>query len=545
MKPRSRLILYGALLCAWCTALSLQSFRFAWHQPFASRPVLMFTAGILLASVVSLLALRAAVHCRGAAGVGTIVLCGGITMRLILAPSHPVQELDIYRYMWDGLVMTETGNPWRFSPALIRDTDRHTGPIELQQLTRLRDTSPGIRNTLDRVHYPTLTTIYPPVSQAVFAAAALAMPPKATARTRLIVTRTAIVVFDVVTIVAILQLLRLFGKPAGWSVCYAWSPLVLKEFGNSGHLDAIAVCFCTWAIVFWIAGIRRHSATRLAIAAGLLGLATGAKLFPVVLVPVVAVSVWRQMGFRSFACNGLILTAVTTVSLYPMFAHRWTTPDRETTLTTSSQMDQSAESPRTLQTGEGIDEFLQSWKMNHFFFRLLEENLAPRSRAWFAITPESMRMILTSPVSERLQVNSRRAAFLITRTITTLMFIAIAVRLCQQCTNTNHDRLVRAAFLSLAWFWLLLPTMNPWYWIWAMPLLPFARQRTWLLMSGFVCIYYLRFWFTNSLKMQFVPGTMYSGRQFFQYVVVWVEYLPWCLLFGAEWKQRRRINKAS
>ena len=545
MKPRSGLMLYGVLLCGWCTALSVQSFHFAWHQPLANRPVLMFTTGLLLASVINLLALRAAIHCKRAAGIANIILYTGIAMRLILVPSHPVQELDIYRYMWDGLVMTETGNPWRFSPALVQETDRHTGPIALQRLTRLRDTSSGIRDTLDRVHYAKLTTIYPPVSQAVFAMAALAVPQKATARTRLIVTRTTITVFDVVTILAILQLLRLVGKPVGWSVCYAWSPLVVKEFGNSGHLDAIAICFCTWAIVFWIAGLRRHSSTRLAIAAGLLGLATGAKLFPVVLVPVVAVSVWRQMGFRSFACNGLILTTVTTVSLCPMFVHRWTTPAMDTTLANVNQMNESKVGTRTLQTGEGIDEFLQSWKMNHFFFRLLEENLAPQSPAWFAITPEPLRETLTNPVSERLQVSSRRAAFLITRTITTLMFFAIAVRLCRQSRNINHARLLCAAFLSLAWFWLLLPTMNPWYWIWAMPLLPFARHRTWLLMSGFVCIYYVRFWFINSLNLQFVPGTMYSGPQFFQYVVVWLEYLPWCLLLGAEWKQGRRIKKAS
>jgi hypothetical protein len=30
--------------------------------------------------------------------------------------------------------------------------------------------------------------------------------------------------------------------------------------------------------------------------------------------------------------------------------------------------------------------------------------------------------------------------------------------------------------------------------------------------------------------MSHVPGTIYSGKQFFQYVVVWVEYLPWCCL---------------
>ncbi len=214
MKPRSRLIVCGAVLCTWCIALSVQSYSFSWGRPLAHRPVLTFTTGLLFATGISLLALREAVRCRHAANVGGIILGLAIMMRLIMVPSHPIQELDTYRYIWDGLVVTETGNPWQFSPALVRTAARDTGPEELRQLTALRDTSHGIRTTLDRIHYARLTTIYPPVSQGVFAAAAFVTPIQATARTRLIVIRTVITVFDLLTILAILRLLRLAGKPA-------------------------------------------------------------------------------------------------------------------------------------------------------------------------------------------------------------------------------------------------------------------------------------------------------------------------------------------
>jgi hypothetical protein len=159
--------------------------------------------------------------------------------------------------------------------------------------------------------------------------------------------------------------------------------------------------------------------------------------------------------------------------------------------------------------------------------------MAPTSNAWFAVAPKSMRQNLTSIISDRWQVSSRQAAFFLARAITTAFFLAIIMRLCRQTWSAGDTELLQASFLSLAWFWLLLPTMNPWYWIWAMPLIPFARQRTWLLLSGCVCIYYLRFWFSNSLGMSCVLGTMYSGRQFFQYVVC-----GWSISHGAvPWRQ--------
>jgi hypothetical protein len=99
--------------------------------------------------------------------------------------------------------------------------------------------------------------------------------------------------------------------------------------------------------------------------------------------------------------------------------------------------------------------------------------------------------------------------------------------------------LCEAAFLTLAWFWLLLPTQNPWYWLWAMPLLPFMRNRAWLVVSGLVLIYYLRFWFDYHHSDQLLLGTPYAGTAFFDFVVTWIEYAPWLLWLGVEsWAAR-------
>jgi hypothetical protein len=61
--------------------------------------------------------------------------------------------------------------------------------------------------------------------------------------------KLVIVLFDVGVVGLVWMLLRLLGQNEGWFVAYAWSPLVIKEFANSGHLDSIAVFLTVASIV--------------------------------------------------------------------------------------------------------------------------------------------------------------------------------------------------------------------------------------------------------------------------------------------------------
>ena len=77
--------------------------------------------------------------------------------------------------------------------------------------------------------------------------------------------------------------------------------------------------------------------------------------------------------------------------------------------------------------------------------------------------------------------------------------------------------------------YLLSPTQNPWYWTWALPLVPFVRGRAWLALSSLVLFYYLRFWLRYHFETTPVLGTRYPGVPFFDLVVTWFEYGPWLL----------------
>jgi hypothetical protein len=120
------------------------------------------------------------------------------------------------------------------------------------------------------------------------------------------------------------------------------------------------------------------------------------------------------------------------------------------------------------------------------------------------------------------------AAFLVMRFLTLAAFSLIVLLLIRRAWRLSDPAVwLSAAFLSLAWFWLLSPTQNPWYWIWSLPLVMFGRSRAWLVVSGLVMIYYLRFWLSGHWADQPVLGTAYPGATFFDFVVTWIEFGPW------------------
>ena len=594
IEPSKVLLLCGASLWALFLAISILSAKFDVDKPFQGRPTVFFLALMSAAFLLHLIALRSAVQLKRHASVARWIVLFGLGYRLVLLPSVPIQEIDIYRYMWDGAVVVNGSNPYQFSPRDIVEAPSKVESQDLQAVVTLRDSSRGIDAALNRIHYSHLTTIYPPVSQAVFAAAAVATPKTASVRTRMIATKAGIVVFDVLAMLGVLSLLRLFRKADGWLICYAWSPLVLKEFANSGHLDAIAIGITTWAIVYWLKGLQKNSSGLLCLASCLLGLGIGAKLYPVVIVPVVAISVLRSTGIRNFLISGMILTLVCVVTVAPMLVAKPTpvsngtnvaqahdappaiqdvstpelsVPDEQNDISPplpddfDEVMSSSPESKSEFEsapivlpsanpvseatsarkeTDAGLASFMGSWKMNDFFFMILNENLTPKSKAWFSMVPDAWKRKLLGPVESRTGQSANASAFLITRAVTSFLHLAIALFLAARTWNARPKDLPRYAFLCIAWFWLLLPTLNPWYWIWAMPLLPFVRLKSWLLLSGCVAIYYLRFTLQNDYGNFRIFDTGYRGANFFHYVVVWLEYLPFWILLLLEFRRNRR-----
>ena len=184
--------------------------------------------------------------------------------------------------------------------------------------------------------------------------------------------------------------------------------------------------------------------------------------------------------------------------------------------------------------GSGLATFLSRWEINDLLFLVVVENLRPDAvdspPHWFVVTPNSLRTMTAEFLSSALRHPIPEATFLMARVITLLMFAAIAAGLLWRASCRNEDEFwLRTVFLTIAWFWVLAPTLNPWYWTWALPFVPFAGRRAWTPVSLLVLVYYLRFWLLYQFPESEVLGTSYQGEQFFHFVVAPLEHSLWLL----------------
>lgn len=494
----------------------------------------------------------------------TIVVGGALLFRGLLFFTDPIEEIDLYRYLWDGAASTSGVNPFRYAPQQVLSADVSDElPDDLEKLVALRDRSPALAQILARVHFGELPTIYPPVGQAVFAVATAMTPENAGIRARMTIMKAWFVGFDVLTMVVVIKLLRHVGQPPAAVAIYAWCPLVIKELANSGHLDSLAVflttlsCYTAAKEFFPSDPGTPVRTARLCGATFFLGLAVGAKLYPVVLAPWLLLTVAMRYPRRDALAASFVFIATTALLLSPMWPNRagpaWKPP--------ASVEQAGAELPplppeeinlAPRDPSQSVRAFLSYWEMNDFLFLLVMENvrstagLPPKERAWFSVVPESWRTALAGLLVNGLGLEADVAPFVFTRALTSLGFLLLAGFFAWRAAlAATGGESLRYAFLTIAWFWLLLPTGNPWYWTWAMPLAPFARSRAWRVLSGLALLYYVRFWLVYHFPDAGILGTPYTGGTFFDYVVTWLEFAPFflALAFGQRgrfmpWKGR-------
>ncbi len=151
-------------------AISVLSRRFVYHYPLRDRPILMVVgllAAAFFAYVAAILVCRRWDDDRQAM---RVVLGSAVLFRLVMVPSYPIQEVDIYRYLWDGQVTLAKVSPFRFTPRQVQLADDAPAlDPSLRRLVKRKREDRVTAEVLRRVHYAELPTVYRSVSQIVFA----------------------------------------------------------------------------------------------------------------------------------------------------------------------------------------------------------------------------------------------------------------------------------------------------------------------------------------------------------------------------------------
>jgi len=236
----------------------------------------MALAIILVLAGIAWLALPLAIarHVQSAR-IARVLIIIGFAARLALAPSPPLFEDDYVRYLWDGGITAAGLNPYARTPASVLN-DIHPLLPQMPGPARppSREAALGLQSggVLERVSYPSVTTIYPPLAQIGFAAAHLIAP------WSLLAWKLVGLAAETLTLWLLMRGLSAAGRSPGWAMLYWLCPLVIKDFANGAHMDVLLMPALAGLIWATFAG-------RLGIAAVLIGVAAALKFWPLLLVP--------------------------------------------------------------------------------------------------------------------------------------------------------------------------------------------------------------------------------------------------------------------
>ena len=373
-----------------------------------------------------------------------VVVSFAIVFRIIMTPSVPIQEIDLYRYIWDGAVVSNQLDPYQFGPKTVLDAindPKLEGQRKgLSEYTAIVKKRPGLKRVLEIVHFGNYTSPYPPVSQAAFGLAVSTVRPTSSARNYVVAMKTMLVVVDFLTGLFIVLLLYHLGMNTSLSLGYWWCPLVIKEVANGGHLDSVATFLAVLAVYFTTSALwnRRRAidpepdakqkpaapenltasdleknARELEInsplpgammltgcaAAVALAAAFSAKVFPIVLAPIWFVVMLRRSGVKALVPLVLFIAAAALFS-WPMVSHLDVVKNLTTHEVGEDQPAEAVVATNDYADPNGIEAFSKYWEMNDFLFMIVVENIKPMPNPeqvnkqfapWFAFTGNEFR----------------------------------------------------------------------------------------------------------------------------------------------------------
>ncbi|MCH7638177.1 MAG: methyltransferase domain-containing protein [Bacteroidetes bacterium] len=199
------------------------------------------------------------------------VLVMAIALRVIVFPLTPTLSDDGFRYVWDGMIQAEAGvNPYHYLPA-------DAALAEFQQEAVYR-----------RMNSSTYFSVYPPLSQLVFALGGLFYPLGWVFSWYLI--KLVMVGGELLGLFLLSRMVR----PRDL-LLYAWHPLVVIETAGQAHTEALTIGLLL--MVVWAAREARG-----ALAGGALAAAGWVKLVPFVFAPFVI----RRLGWKA-AVGGVVV----------------------------------------------------------------------------------------------------------------------------------------------------------------------------------------------------------------------------------------------
>ena len=382
------------------------------------------------------------------------IIIFSLMFRLTLLPVAPSD--DIYRYLWEGKLQLNGISPYSHPP-------------EASSLEHLRD---GFFSGINHKH---LSTIYPPLTLMVFAAADYVSH-------TIISMKAVFLIFDVLSIFILLRFLRVMGKGPHNVLTYAWSPLILISFAARGHCDSLQIFLVILAL--YLCAIRRNLGTAVSI-----GLAVMSKFIFIIIAPFLIQGKKLRYVIILFSVIAILYLPYVSAGkgLFSTLIH----------FGTQYHFNDSA---HFLIFCLCIGSPLASKIVTALIFGSVLLFLYKRHLI-FSITDNNENSPLSNGGSEK-RGNIEMINFVL-----------------------NY------AFVAIGTFLILAPTLHPWYLTWIIPFLCFNKNRAWLVLTGTVICYYF-------MSHELFSKMIWYNDEWVWKEVHWLklpEYLPFYILLIYGW----------
>lgn len=349
-----------------------------------------------------------------------VIVMFAVLFRAALLGQTPWLSNDIYRYFWDAQLVDHGVNPYVLPPAA-------------EELAPFRDTT-----IYPKMDHKTVHSVYPPVLQLLFW---MGHKISQTFNWHFFVgLKLIFVLIDLGLVLGLWRLLAHLRLDPRWAVLYAWHPLPIIEIAGSGHTDGVGALTLVFALAFLIR--RKYLLATIFLALGFL-----VKFLSVLLLPFLLVAVWQERGFKLAGMMAALFVALIAMSYAPFAA-----------------------------AGEklisGLAVYSGKWRFNDGFFSLIFtgiHHLLPDGLVKYFMIPPDWEMNDVVMITRRIDL-----ALIVAKIICGGVFAVIYLRwLRQMWISKNADERHWLIIFStvLAAFFLLTPTLQPWYLIWLLPLL--------------------------------------------------------------------------
>lgn len=400
-----------------------------------SQPIIVYTSVAVLNSLIFIVICFVLLKNESSTRLAYTLIAVGILFRLTALFYPPTASDDINRYIWDGKVQANGINPYRYAPADSSLNFLHS------------------ENLPSKVNFPRMKSIYPPVAQVIFFASYKLFGESYLGY------KLFLFIFEILSIILVLVLLRQLRRPESFVGLYALCPLPVMQFMIDGHVDALGIPFLILSIILFF---RRKKFWFFLV----LGLSISTKLIAGMILPYTAYELERKWIKKLLACIIVLLFFALT---YVPYITGGVFPF------------------------EALMTFSTNWTFNGSAFSVFFDILGDNQKA---------------------------------RLVSAALFIVAGVYI-----FFRHEGVMEKMYMIFFAFFLLSPTVHPWYLTWLAVLLPLSFRWSGVLFVALV-----------SLANYVVSGYILKGVWQMPVFILLAEYMPVYIMLVWEFLRGRRFT---